>query len=171
VCVHMSFSDGRRRSVGTVQATGAPKSKTAATFKRDGGATLMQHFGATTWLVWRHQQNDGEQVAAWCGSMSKLGMRQARQHDAVTCTECGGSVSRVEWAAATSLLLEAASVSTGSGVDAMKESDLQYNWEDMPDWMLELERVHGGGQGANTKLLLTGCPNLWKCISLLEIST
>jgi hypothetical protein len=38
------------------------------------------------------------------------------------------------------LLLEAASVGTGGGSDAMKESDLRYGGEDVPDWMLELER-------------------------------
>jgi hypothetical protein len=74
-------------------------------------------------------------------------------------------------AAATSLLLEA--VSVGPGGDAMKESDLQYDGKDVLDWVLELERVHGGGEGiANTKLLSTSCPNPWECISfLLEIST
>jgi hypothetical protein len=68
----MSFSDGRRRSAGTVQAAGGPKSKTTATFKRDGGTTSMQHSGATTGLIWRHQQNDDEQVTVWRGSMSEL---------------------------------------------------------------------------------------------------
>jgi hypothetical protein len=57
--------------------------------------------------------------------------------------------------------------------DAMKESDLQYDGKDVLDWVLELERVHGGGEGiANTKLLSISCPNPWECISfLLEIST